>query len=95
MVGTPLYIAPEVIKEDYGTECDNWSLGCIMYVLLCGEPPFYHEHLDELIEKILHTHPKFDEMEWQNISEEAKELIKGLLQKDRTKRLTSDDVLKS
>lgn len=49
-VGTPLYVAPEVLNGHYSFECDNWSLGCIMYFLLCGETPFFSEDIDELIQ---------------------------------------------
>eukprot|EP00944_MAST-04C_sp_MAST-4C-sp1_P006860 g6860.t1 len=50
--GTPYYMAPEVLERNYGLECDNWGMGVIMYVLLCGYPPFYGDNDDEIYERI-------------------------------------------
>jgi len=48
LLGTPYYIAPEIVKsKPYGLECDNWSLGVILYVLLSGSPPFYGNSNEE------------------------------------------------
>lgn len=51
--GTPGYVAPEILSEKpYNEACDFWSVGVVMYILLCGEPPFYDEDNFELFEKI-------------------------------------------
>ncbi|KAM7501480.1 hypothetical protein LguiB_000384 [Lonicera macranthoides] len=79
-VGTPDYIAPEVLlKKGYGFECDWWSLGAIMYEMLVGYPPFYSDDPMTTCRKIVNwrTHLKFPEEA--PISLEAKDLISKLL----------------
>ncbi|XP_075663857.1 uncharacterized protein LOC142633499 [Castanea sativa] len=79
-VGTPDYIAPEVLlKKGYGMECDWWSLGAIMYEMLVGFPPFYSEEPMSTCRKIVNwrTHLKFPEEA--KLSAEAKDLICKLL----------------
>ncbi|KAF5207993.1 Serine/threonine-protein kinase 38-like [Thalictrum thalictroides] len=79
-VGTPDYIAPEVLlKKGYGMECDWWSLGAIMYEMLVGYPPFYSDEPMSTCRKIVNwrTHLKFPEEA--KLSVEAKDLISKLL----------------
>ena len=93
-VGTPYYIAPEVLKRHYGKECDIWSIGIILYVLLCGYPPFNAETDAEIHAKIKsdETHV-FPEEDWKNVSKEVKDLINKCLERDTSKRITAKQAL--
>jgi len=95
--GTPGYVAPEVLQNKgyTGGAVDCWSVGVILYILLCGFPPFYEEELPALFEQILKARYDFPSPWWDNISKEAKDLVKGLLTVDPKKRLTADQVLQS
>ena len=77
--GTPYYIAPEVLFEKYDEKCDIWSCGIIMYILLCGYPPFNGEHDKEILAKIKLGKFSFPDEEWIDVSEGAKDLIRKLL----------------
>ena len=93
--GTPGYVAPEVLKNkgyDSGA-VDMWSTGVILYILLCGFPPFYEEELPALFEQILHARYDFPSPWWDNVSNEAKQLVQGLLTIDPAKRLTAAQVM--
>jgi calcium/calmodulin-dependent protein kinase I len=92
--GTPGYVAPEVLKnERYGPEVDMWSLGVILYILLCGFPPFYHESTTQLYKQIKKGEYDFPEAYWSEISDHAKALVRGLLTVDPKKRMTPKQVL--
>jgi calcium-dependent protein kinase len=82
VVGSPYYVAPEVLEGDYDLRCDIWSIGVIAYVLLSGNPPFYSNNKPELYFKIHNEKPKFESEIWKHISYEAIEFIICLLQKD-------------
>jgi calcium-dependent protein kinase len=93
VIGTPFYIAPEVLKNKYDEKCDLWSCGVILYVMLCGEPPFYGEDDDEIYNQILTTEVKFYQKEWENISDDAKDLIKKCFIYNSNKRISAKEAL--
>lgn len=97
---TPYYVAPEVLgPEKYDKSCDIWSLGVIMYILLCGFPPFYSNHglpiSPGMKKRIRSGQYEFPNPEWKNVSNDAKELIKGCLKTNPEERLTIDQVIRN
>jgi len=89
--GTPQYVAPEVLNgKQYGCEVDCWSLGVILYILLCGYPPFYAETHPRLYQVIQAGKYEFDPEDWGSISGEAKHLITRLLEMDPERRITAE-----
>jgi calcium-dependent protein kinase len=91
--GTPYYIAPEVLFEKYDEKCDVWSCGVIMYILLCGYPPFNGETDNEILSKIKTGKYVFPEEEWDNISDDAKDLIAKMLEFNPANRFSASDCL--
>jgi len=92
--GTPGYVAPEVLKnEPYDKAVDMWSLGVILYILLCGFPPFYHESTAQLYKQIKKGEYDFPDPYWTDISAEAKNLVTCLLTVNPKKRYTAEQVL--
>lgn len=90
---TPYYVAPEVLgPEKYDKSCDMWSLGVIMYILLCGFPPFYSNTGQPISpgmkKRIRMGQYEFPNPEWSEVSDEAKEMIRQLLKTDPTERMT-------
>eukprot|EP00325_Prymnesiales_sp_UTEX-LB-985_P017093 CAMPEP_0174761330 /NCGR_PEP_ID=MMETSP1094-20130205/109220_1 /TAXON_ID=156173 /ORGANISM="Chrysochromulina brevifilum, Strain UTEX LB 985" /LENGTH=184 /DNA_ID=CAMNT_0015967277 /DNA_START=797 /DNA_END=1351 /DNA_ORIENTATION=- len=93
--GTPGYVAPEVLRNiGYtGSACDMWSTGVILYILLCGFPPFYEEDLPALFDQILLGRYEFSSPWWDNISQQAKDLVNKLLVVDHKKRMTASGLM--
>ncbi|CAJ0564201.1 unnamed protein product, partial [Mesorhabditis spiculigera] len=114
-VGSAEFMAPEVVDAfvgealKYDKKCDMWSLGVILYIMLCGYPPFYgdcsaqdcgwdmgaqcEECQNNLFQRIQDGYFEFPDEEWSNISEDAMDLIGHLLVRDTKLRYTADDVL--
>jgi len=93
--GTPGYVAPEVLQSrgyDSGA-VDVWSAGVILYILLCGFPPFYEEELPALFDQILRGRYDFPSPWWDSISKPAIALVKRMLTVDPKKRITAKQVL--
>lgn len=94
--GTPGYVAPEVLRNEstgYGKEVDMWSIGVILYVLLCGFPPFYDEDNSRLFQAIQLGEYEYPSPYWDDVSGEATSLINRLLVLDPTHRLTAKQAL--
>ncbi|XP_062423878.1 serine/threonine-protein kinase DCLK3 isoform X1 [Rhea pennata] len=94
--GTPTYVAPEILAEKgYGLEVDMWAAGVILYILLCGFPPFRSQERDqeELFQIIKLGHYEFLSPYWDSISAAAKDLITRLLIVNPQKRYTARQVL--
>ena len=104
LVGTPQYVAPEVVTgygeggvpptgEPYGKGCDLWSMGVLLYVMISKTMPFRAKEVDQLLKQVVKGKFAFKpEDRWKNVSEEAKDLITKLLCKEPQKRLTIQQV---
>lgn len=92
--GTVGYTAPEIVKDErYSKSVDMWALGCVLYTLLCGFPPFYDENIDFLTQKVARGEYTFLSPWWDEISVSAKDLISHLLEVDPEKRYTIQEFL--
>lgn len=92
--GTVGYTAPEIVKDErYSKSVDMWALGCVLYTLLCGFPPFYDESIKVLTEKVARGQYTFLSPWWDDISKSAQDLISHLLTVDPDKRYTIKEFL--
>jgi serine/threonine-protein kinase RCK2 len=92
--GTVGYTAPEIVKDErYSKSVDMWALGCVLYTLLCGFPPFYDESIQVLTEKVARGQYTFLSPWWDDISKPAQDLVSHLLTVDPEKRFTIEQFL--
>jgi len=96
VVGSAYYIAPEVLQRGYGPPCDIWSIGVIMYITLCGRPPFFGRTESAVFNNIMKAKARLEENfkrdPWPKITDEAKDLIKKMLHMDPQARITAAQV---
>ena len=92
IIGTYVYMAPEVISGEYDEKCDVWSLGIMLYIMLCGIPPFCGRNDQEVVSRIQNAPLSFSHSNWNNISEEAKALVMNMLKKNPGQRLSIEEV---
>merc|ERR1712157_678144 len=93
VVGTPYYIAPEVLRKCYDRSCDLWSVGVISYIMLCGYPPFNGRNTKEIYKSVMHGHYQFNAFDWKNTSVESRDFIQRLLLLDPSHRMTAEQAL--
>lgn len=92
--GTVGYTAPEIVKDErYSKSVDMWAMGCVLYTLLCGFPPFYDESIQVLTEKVARGQYTFLSPWWDDISKPAQDLVSHLLTVDPNKRYTINEFL--
>ena len=91
--GASLYCSPEVIINKYDEKCDEWACGVLMYILLCGSPPFYGKKDEEIFRNIKKGNFHFYYPQFKNVSDNAKDLISQLLKYDKNKRINAKDAL--
>lgn len=93
LVGSPFYIAPEVLSGGYNEAADVWSAGVILYILLSGMPPFWGKTKSRIFEAVRAADLRFPSDPWDHISESAKDLIRKMLCKDPSQRFSAQQVL--
>jgi calcium-dependent protein kinase len=92
-VGSPYYIAPEVLKRNYNEKCDVWSCGIILYILLVGYPPFSGVNTTDLLNNVAKGDYSLKSKEWKKVSKEAKDLVRLMLEINPSNRISAEESL--
>jgi len=93
MAGTEFYMAPEVLAGQYDHMCDMWSVGVIMYIMLCGSPPFFGETSRAIFGDVRQGNFSFQDPVWEPVSQDAKDLINNLLTTNPRNRYSAEKAL--
>ncbi|PSC70004.1 calcium-dependent kinase [Micractinium conductrix] len=93
LIGSAYYVAPEVLRRSYGPECDIWSLGVVLYILISGMPPFWGDNEKEIFTSILRGQLDFQSAPWPSISPAAKDLVRRILTFDTKARANASEIL--
>ncbi|KAF7848821.1 hypothetical protein BT93_L1537 [Corymbia citriodora subsp. variegata] len=95
VVGTPYYVAPEVVEgREYGEKVDVWSAGVVLYVMLAGFPPFYGESAPEIFGAVVRANLRFPPRVFRSVLATAKDLLRKMLCRDVSRRFSADQVLR-
>ena len=94
-IGTSYYIAPEVLNKNYNEKCDIWSIGVLLFILLCGKPPFWGVNDKEILDKVQLGIPDWRKEEWENISQEGQDFVKSLLNIKWNNRPSASEALQN
>ena len=92
-VGSPYYMAPEVLQKNYTEKCDIWSCGVILYILLSARPPFGGEDDEEIIESVQSGRIDLSSPPFNRVTKACLDLLKKLLTIDPTKRISAQEAL--
>jgi calcium-dependent protein kinase len=94
-LGSPLYMAPEIIKKlPYDCAVDIWALGVLLYIMLCGKPPFRGNTKESILVQVISKNISFSGDTWKKTSKEAKNFLKKMLIRDPNQRISAEFLLK-
>ena len=93
--GTLSYVAPEVLSmQGYGVQADIWSVGVILFLILCGKLPFDGDDHNEIIRKTVQCEPLVNPTVWNKLSEDGRNIVMAMLNKNPKNRITARECLK-